>query len=190
MTMIEVLIVVMVASMVGLTTYQSISSALRVWERHQKMVQEEDILIFFHKLEQDARNIVPFSLIPMTGRQSRIAMPTTVFIPGDPQRGWGQGVYMDQLGLVEYYFDAPERSVYRRQVNYAQAINRLFGRNQKVLTDIDDFKIRYFFLTQEGVTYSSSVDNIIPAGIEVKVAYTDAYGRQEMEKIINIPFQG
>ncbi len=190
MTLIEVLIVVTIVSVVGLSVYQSLSSGLRVWERHQKMVQEEDIIIFFHKFERDVRNIAPFSLIPMTGHQKRIAMPTTVFTAADIKRGWGENIYVDQLGLVEYYFDPIERSVYRRQVNYAQAVKNLFGRTQKVLSDVEEFRIRYYFLTEEGVTYSSSIDNIIPVGIEVKVAYSDEHGQKEMEKIINIPLQG
>lgn len=180
MTLIEILIVVSIMSMVSVAIYASLSNGLKVWKRHHELVVEEDIVIFFEKLTQDLRNAFEFSQFEIEGQEQKFSFPTIVQIQMDDEM-------IQQIGKVEYYFDLLDRSMYRREAQYGQALQEQYGMPVKLIANIQQFMIRFYYITEDGESVFSSPEQGLPAGIEIEFKFISKGKERSMRRYIDIP---
>ena len=183
LTLIEILIVVSLMAMISLALYNAFNNGLKIWKLSQRLVVEEDIAIFFDKISQDLRNAYLHSKITFDGTEQRFAFPTIVRViaPANPT------LYQDQLGRVEYFYDAAERKLYRKQATYGQALGETFEDPQLIAKSIDQVRFRYIYLTQQEPKYSEQVLETIPSAVDVEVEFSDTKNRHLLHKLILIP---
>lgn len=187
LTFVELLLAAALTTMVGFTVYQSLAMGIKVWQRSQRISLEEDVLLFMDRLSQDLYNSFLFSQIKFEGNEFRVAFPTIVSVPADQRLNLEEGVYVDQVGKVEYYFDLGADTVYRRQANYSQAVRERYSDPQELVAGVENLRFRFFFLTETDELSSAEVLDVIPTGVEVTVDFKDAGGRRTMRKFIDIP---
>ena len=187
MTLIEVLIAVSLVTLISIAIYNSLSNGVKIWQRSQRLVIEEDINIFFDKLSQDIRNSFPYSKIKFEGNETSLSFPTMVHTLADARIGLSPNEYVEQIGKVEYYFDLTDRGLYRRQANYSQAIYETYQPAIKIIPAIENIKFSYFYQTDKGEEISREALATLPAGIEVKIEFSDKQGRRTMSKFIHVP---
>ena len=187
MTLMEILLVVSLVSMVSVALYKVLSQGLRVWERSQQFVAEEDIAIFFEKITADLRNSYVFSKNRFEGTENKFIFPTIVRVAVDAPRGVGHGELADQIGRVEYFYDGQHRAIYKRTANYSRALRNTFDTPQFVAGLVDRLTFRYLYLTDNGELFSSKVLDVIPAGVDVEVLFSDKNGQRSMHKFVEIP---
>lgn len=187
-TLIEVVLVVSLISMVGLAVYHSIANGLRIWERSQRFVGEEDIAIFFDKLSQDLHNAFPYSLISFEGKEDSMSFPTIVRTPADKKRSSRRQDYVDQIGQVKYYFDFMHHSLFRQQANYSQALNRKFGRKQLLATPVQSVRFSYYYDVEDELDIKGPEEGELPSAVQVEVELFDTTGQKTtMMRLIPIP---
>jgi prepilin-type N-terminal cleavage/methylation domain-containing protein len=188
MTLIETLIVVSLVGLLGLAIYQSLANGIRIWDRSREIVTEEDVIVFFDKINTDLRNAFFYSKIRFEGGEYRFTFPTLVYTPQDTRiSDRSEDEYVDQIGKVEYYYDFNEDAVFRRQANYSQALNEQFGEPRKMVGSIGRIKFNYYYLTGDGEIYSTEVYDTIPEGIEIEIEFEDNSGKRIMRKFLDIP---
>lgn len=187
LTFVEVLLAAVLTAMVGFAIYQSLAMGINVWKRSQKLSLEEDVVLFMDRLSQELYNSFLFSQIKFEGNEFRVAFPTIVYTPADRRLGWEEGIYVEQVGKVEYYFDLAEDKIYRREANYSQALRERYGDPQELVSGVENLRFRFYFLTETEEISSSEVLDVIPTGIEVVVEFGDERGRRTMSKFIDIP---
>lgn len=187
MTLVEILLVVVLSSMLSIAAYNLLLSGLRIWERAQRLVVEEDVVIFFDKITKDLQNTFYYSRIIATGNEQRFAFPSRVTTLADKKRGLSQGAYVEQIGQVEYYFDGATQSLYRRQANYAQALNGDFGEARVLVHGVDRLKFRYIYLTEDGEIFSDEVLDLLPSSVDVEIFLNKKSEEKLLKKLINIP---
>ncbi|MBF0484433.1 MAG: prepilin-type N-terminal cleavage/methylation domain-containing protein [Candidatus Omnitrophica bacterium] len=185
MTLVEILITVSLFAAVSLAIYRSLDGGIRVWKKSQQLVIEENIAIFFDKFTSDLRNAFEYSLIEAKGTENSLLFPALVYTPQD--QALGKDAYVRQIGSIEYYFDAGERAVYRRQFNYSQAVKNKMVDAKKVLSGIDEMNLKYFFMSEKKGIDSRNFSAVLPYGLEVEIKFTDMYGARSLNKIIFIP---
>ena len=190
MTLLEILLVTALISMVSLAIYNSLANGLKVWERVQGVVVEEDAMIVFEKITNDLRNSLIFSLIKFEGHEYRFSFPTIVHTPADTALRLEDGEYMDQIGQVEYYFDLTNRGFYRRQANYSQALQYQFGPPQLLIKGVESVKFRYYYLTDKEEIVSDSSVEVFPSTVEIEITISDKDGPKTLRKFINVPLNG
>lgn len=183
MTLIEILIVVSLISMLSLALYNAFSNGIRVWDKSQRLVVEEDIAIFFDKLSRDLRNTYSYSKINFVGADHRFTFPSRVLTLRGLQSGHD---YIEQLGSVEYFYDFNEDAIFRRQANYGQSLSDQFDRPQLLVSSVDHLKFRYFYLTDDGEIFSLDALEGLPIGIEIEVQFSDNQGQRIVRKFIDI----
>ena len=60
-TLIELCLVSLIASVIGLAVYFTFSNGMRIWQRANQKVVEEDLSIFFDRFALDVRSCLKFS---------------------------------------------------------------------------------------------------------------------------------
>lgn len=187
-TFIEVLLVATMFALVGTALYGAFSSAIKLWDRSQRMVMEENVTVFFDKISEDLRNTFYYAQIRFVGREESLSFATTVQVAADPRSSREHEKMIDQIGRVSYYFDLTDRSIYRRQDSYAQALSDDVNPARKMIDNVRSLRFRYYFTGEEDIQEHDFTDDVIPFAIEVQVAFeTDRGQLQEMKRFIIIP---
>ena len=187
MTLMEILIVISLVAMLSIALYHSVSQGIRIWEKSQRLVIEEDVVLFFDKLSQDLRNSFSYSSIPFEGHQFRLSFPALVQVSVEKPGRYDKKDYKEQIGKVEYSFDPNKDCVIKKQAGYGQALSEEFSLSQEVLKSVQMVQFRYVYLTAEGEYLSPDVLEVIPASVEVTVEFSDQLGKRELHKLIDIP---
>ena len=177
-------------SLIGLALYKSLANGIKVWERSQRLVKEEDVALFFEKLTQDLRNTYVYSRIKFEGNELRFSFPAYVKTLADARGHSPRGEYIEQMGRVEYAFDPIKDIVYKRQANYGQALDNHYQPEQVMVRSVDRVKFNYYYWTQKEELYSQDVLEVPPSGVEVELEFSDKMGRRSMRKFIEIPVGG
>ena len=186
MTFIELTIVVSLISLLSLAIFNALSNGIKIWNKSNQLVLEEDVSIFFDKLTSDLHNAIIFSKLDFDGGETRFTFPAIIKVLPDPNSGLPADEYVDQIGLVQYYFDVTNRAVYRRQANYGQALKKEFNEPQKLVSSVEKFRFKYVYLTDNEEIISNNVLEILPSGLEVEVTFLDQKQEKTMTKIIDI----
>ena len=187
-TLVEVVLVIAILSVINLAVYSAFSMGLKVWQRGQHLVLEEDIAVFLDRFEQELHNSFKYSLISFEGREHRISFPSVVHTVADPKVSPGKVAYINQIGRIEYYFDPQEGTLFRKDANYGLAVDGKFFRAGPVLQSIKDVQFKYELIdAKDNVTRTSSADEL-PAVVDVQVFFLDDLGNfRKIQRIINVP---
>ncbi|MDP8213351.1 MAG: type II secretion system protein [Candidatus Zapsychrus exili] len=186
MTFIEVLIVISLFSVLSIALYNALANGLRVWDRSNYALIEEDIVIFFDKINSDLRNTFYYSKISFEGTDNKFSFPTIVYTPADPRSTQKKEGYVNQIGKVEYYFDSLDGGIYKREANYSKAESDKFFKARLLVGPVDSLGFKYFYSTDSGEIESDKTLETFPSGLEVTVEFTDKRGKRKANKFINI----
>ena len=162
--------------MVGAGLYHSLSQGLKVWQRTQGFAAVEDVALAFEKMTVDLRNSFVYSLIQFEGTKNRFSFPTIAH---------GQD---DQIGQVEYYFDAAAYGFYRRQADYSQARQGQFGAPKLLIKSLIQVKFHYYYLTDKEEIISETAREVFPSAVEVEIVVMDQGEPRVLRKLIDIPW--
>lgn len=183
-TLLEMLLVVSILSIVSLILFHALSSGLNIWERSRKFILEEDIAIFFDKIGQDFRNSFVFSKMSFVGKEALVRFPTRIKIFRSPDKE-----IFEQIGEVEYYFDSQEKSLFRRQLSYGQALRGDPGQERLLLHPVESVRFVYYFLEGNGTVLKKATDLAMPRGVAVEVEFLDGRRKRSLRKLINLPIE-
>jgi type II secretory pathway pseudopilin PulG len=177
-TFVEVLLAASITALVGLTLYQALTNGIKLWQRSQRLMVEQEIALFFDKLAVDLRNTYPFSQMPFHGYNEKLSFPTLVVHAGQN---------VPSLGRVEYGYDLNKRSLVRRFAPYGLAQTEEYSSSQTLATQLTHLKFRYVYLTEHDEVISNEILDRIPATIEVEVGFMDHNVKKVIKKFIDIP---
>lgn len=186
-TLIELLLVVSLMAGISLTLYNAFSAGLKIWHRHQKLVVEENIAIFFDKLSHDLRNVYYYSLIAAEGSYDHFSFPAIILTVKDDRLQKEEVDYVEQLGKVKYSFRLLDKTIYRQKAGYSDALNKSFGPGEPIAKGIDRLTFKYVYRGEEGETLSDTVLETLPSSIEVKVTFTSNEQQKSLRKFIDLP---
>lgn len=186
-TFIEMLLVVSLLSMIGLTIYQSIAGGIKIWEKSQRFIIDEDVAIFLDKISQDLRNSLNYSLISFKGRETKIIFATIVLTAADKHATVTEG-YIHQIGQVEYSFDKIQSSLLRRQANYSQATDEEFGPQRVMVSPLHSVRFSYYYGTNGGTEIKRKAEGAMPSAVKVEIEFLEETGKmREVVRLIPVP---
>jgi len=187
LTLIEMLIVCALVSMLGLVLYTSLVNGMKIWQRSQKLVVEEDVVIFFDKISRDMRNSFFHSEISVQGDADSFYFPTIVRVLADPKMELAQGEFCHQIGAVHYYFDSFEKKIYRRQGSYGQATQGKLGSSQALVDSVEDVSFEYLYFSEDKEVLSRAIHGFIPDAVKIEVEFSGTNDSHTLTKFIDIP---
>ena len=189
-TLIEVLLVVSLLAVISIAVFNTFLNGMKIWNKSYRAIFEEDILVFFEKINMDLRNVVRYSQIRFEGDKNHLTFATLVKVPSDPRRVFKEESYVNEIGRVEYYFDETDRAIVRRQAGYGQTFKNKFEPPRRLANTVNFLRFMYFYKTAEGYTMQKEGENIIPAAVGIEVEYGYEKDRRRMTKFIEIPIGG
>ncbi|MBI3602313.1 MAG: type II secretion system protein [Candidatus Omnitrophica bacterium] len=189
-TLVEVLLAAALVAMVGMAIFQAFANGLKLWTKAQRLNREAEVAIFLDRMEQDLRSTPLISGISFKGIATQISFPAVVMTRADRKSSMASEVFIDQIGAVQYRFDALEHTIFRRQTNYAQALKGQWGQELPVVGGIDEFNFYYEVASDKGFLMKPQSDEVIPSGVMVKMHFSDDSGEHHLRRYFRIPVGG
>ena len=176
-TLLETVLVVSLLSVVSLAVYNAIANGLRVWQRSQQFLLEEDAALFLDKLEYDLQNGLDYSLLAFDGAVRKISFPAVVRTWQDQRiAGSAQPELIEQIGMVQYSYDKIDRTVFRSQANYSQALNGKFGEARPLVSPLSGLKFSFLVVSGKETKWQQRAAGQLPRAVKVEIEYQEKNG--------------
>ena len=186
----EILLVSVLMAAVAIAVTQAFTNGLKLWARSQQLTVESNLMIFFDRFGGEARGFLPINTIAIKGSRVQLSWPTAVHLPADLHSSRAQEGVIDQIGAVQYRYDAASKKIYRRQARYAQAIKGQWEPPYEVAAQVDDLVFRYFFPAAKGLDSKDQADGVIPLGVSVEIAFVGAGHERRLRRFFPIAIGG
>jgi len=188
MTLIEMILVVSLIAMIGLSLFQALNNGLKIWQRSQQTTHDEDVIIFLQQLGFDLRNTVRYSLIKPEWQPESISWAAVMTTRMDRHISGQRIDYTQQIGRVEYYFDKGQHAIMRRQANYSQALKEKYGPAQQLVADVRQVRFSLTFAKQKNKDFLDSQEPLIPAALRIEFEIMEPNGHKRyIQRLYNIP---
>lgn len=186
-TLVELLVVVSIVALIGMTLYAMFGSSLDMMRRVSRSEANEDVSIFLEKLDREISGQVTFKGIPFEGKETFLSFPSR--INSDQRSPLNRGI-----GRVSYFFDESHRTLSRRQENLSQCFKKSEVEAVPMLESVADIKFQYFVYRKNEKTFEwvgvwNSLENqgAIPYAVKVEFECVRGEERYGFEKTIAIP---
>jgi len=188
-TLIEMLLVSALLASLSLAIFLCLSNGLKLWQRTQQAVLQEDVAIFFDKFSGDLRNAFPFSTLAIEGQEYSFAFPTVVWMRADRGSARAADEFVDQLGRAQYAFDGAQGVVTRQQANYSQGMRKVWNdaAPQVLLRGAMEVSFKYFYSGRKGDDFSTEAKGGLPSGVEVGVRYKEGQEERTAKRFFPVP---
>jgi prepilin-type N-terminal cleavage/methylation domain-containing protein len=183
-TLIEMLIVLVMLSLIGLAIFTTLSSGIRIWQRLNQRVGQEDVNIFFERIASELRNTFEFDTIKFQGEEDRVTFVTFVTTPGSIQ------AQETGIGEVSYFYDKPNRQLNKQVRNYSQIYKGDSGTKKELLKGIDSLTFSYYFYDQKIKEYfwqEGSQEGNLPKAVRIELEFNNGQQIRKIIRTIDLP---
>ena len=182
-TLIEILVVIGMLSVIALAIYATFSNGVRIWQRLNVEMPEEDLNIFIDRFARDARNGLLFTGVDFIGTEDRVEMPTLVndAVSGDRT-----------IGKAIYRYDSGEKSLKREERDFSQVYKGQDGRVTFWLDDVTSVRFTYYFYSETEEKYywkEKWQQEGLPLAVRLELELDDGDG-SIFKKTVSIPSAG
>lgn len=147
-TLVELMIVAMILSTVGIVLYSAFSNGLNIWQRINQEMVIEDVNIFFDKIFRELRGSFQFSEIPLRGRTGELTFPALVHVRDH------RGELKEGIGEVYYSFDPKSGTIDRQQKSYSEIYLDKDTGKQAMIDHVTSLDFQYYYYDLEQEEYS------------------------------------
>jgi prepilin-type N-terminal cleavage/methylation domain-containing protein len=180
-TLIELLIVTALLCVISIGIYSTFNSGIKIWQRLNKEVPEQDVYIFFDKFASDLRNSLKFKGINFSGMENRFDFATIVN---------STRMRQNTVGGVAYYYDPKAEAVYKEERDFACVYAGDKGVVKEMLKNIKSLEFQYYSYDsskKEYIWQSVWFKENLPLAVWLQVEITDGEKVFKFSKTINIP---
>ncbi len=195
-TLVEILLVTVILSIMGLSIYNAFNSGIKIWRRIVGNVKQEDVSIFFEKISHDLRNSFQYADIKLEGTEERISFPSMIVSKE-------QGVLKSELGYVTYFWNTIDNSINRQQIHYSQLYQNArlsYGQAnplaRRLVSNLETMTFRYYYYDAETDRYYwksvwEEEEENLPLAVRIKVEFYEDKNKNEYKnsfvKTVYIP---
>lgn len=183
-TLIELLIVTALLAVISLAIYATFNSGVKIWQRVNKQIPEEDLDIFLEKFTLDLRNSFKFNGFNFLGEEKRFEFPTLVNSP------W---MNKKTVGKVSYLYDSESSIIKRNLLDFSQIYNGEEGTTQELLKNVKSLKFRYYLYDKEKKEYlwqDEWLKEDLPLAVRIELEFGNGTEIRKFTKTVNIPVSG
>ena len=181
---IELIIVVSILSVVSLAIYATFNNGMKIWQRVNRQLPEEELDIFFEEFTRDLRNCLKFAVIGFLGREDRLEFATLTGSAGLKGRTVGQ---------VSYLYEPAREMLIRRQRDYSQVYSDAEGKAEDGVRNIKSVRFKYYFYSKEKNEYywqEESLTGAIPLAVRIELELEDEKQLSKFARTVTIPIGG
>jgi len=183
-TLVELLLVLAMLAIVSLAVYATFNSGIKIWQRINTEIPEEDLDIFFYKFSSDLRNSFKFTGIDFLGEKDKVAFSTLV----DSQR-----LKKRTIGQVIYSYDFLAEILNREERDFSQIYSDESNIATQSLRNIKSLKFQYYSYDKEKKEYLWNDEwqkKELPLAIRIELEFDDSTQANKFTKTVSIPAGG
>jgi len=183
-TFIELLIVVAILSIISLAIYATFNNGIRIWQRVNKNIVEEDLNIFFDKFARDLRNAVQFSGIHFSGRSERFEFATIIN---------SRRLQKITVGEIIYSYEPSRQILEREERDFSQVFSNEAGMIRQSLTEIESLKFQYYIYDKNKKEYvweDECLTGALLLAVRIELEFKDGVQNFKFTKTVSIPVSG
>lgn len=169
---------------ISLAIFSTFNNGLKVWQKINRPLAEEDLGIFLDKLAQDLNNCLKLTNIPFTGDQNSLGVPTLVN---------SVRLKISSVGLVTYAYDQQSGVLNRQSKDFSQLYNPQEDSSVSLLKNIASFKFEYYYFDTQKQEYTWKEEWLgagLPLAVRVTLSLNDYSGTDKITRTISIPIGG
>lgn len=159
----ELIIVSVSLSLLSLAIYFSLSRGIKLWQRLNSKIKEEEVVIFLDKFSREIRSIFNHQIVNFLGEENRIEFPSLTF---SPQFGF------KSVGKIVYFFE--KNNLCKEEFDYSGIYSKKPFSQKIVLNEINLVRFFYYGYNQENKTYfwqNFWKDKQLPLAVRVEIFY-------------------
>lgn len=180
-TLIELLIVTALLAVVSLAIYATFNNGIRIWQRINERVFQEELDIFLEQFLLDLRNTFKFSGFNFVGAENRLEFNTLV----DSQR-----MHRDTVGKVIYFYDPQSKIIEKNSLDFSQLYEGSAGIIKQLVGGVESLKFQYYFYdqgTKEYIWFDEWSREGLPLAVRVQLNFVEGQRQSGFVKTISIP---
>lgn len=184
LTLAELLIVSAVLAVVSLAVYSITDNGIKIWQRLNQKLPEEDLNICFEKFVADLRNTARVNGIVFSGEETEFKLATLVNCP------W---LSAKVIGEASYYYDNAKQALNRRERDVSDIYNQDDGRSGELLNNVSSLNFSYYFYDEERKDYVWKKDFSgagLPLAVRLELELNDGKKTRNFIKTVTIPVSG
>ena len=180
------LIVTAILSVVALAIYATLNNGIKIWQKVNRQLPEEDLNIFFDKFSLDLRNSFKFSGINFSGTIDTLEFPTLVNSPRLQKR---------TVGKLIYTYEPQNQILNRYQVDFAGVYSDESNASpQQSLRNVRTLKFQYYLYDEQKKEYLWQDEyghkEGLPLAVKVELEFDDGKEIKKFTRTISIPTTG
>lgn len=185
-TLIEMLIVTAIISVVALAIYATLNNGIKIWQKVNRQLPEEDLNIFFDKFSLDLRNSFKFSGINFSGTIDKLEFSTLVNSMRLQKR---------TVGKLIYAYEPQNQILNRYQVDFAGVYSGESNASpQQSLRNVRTLKFQYYLYDEQNKVYLWQDEyghkEGLPLAVKVELEFDDGKEIKKFTRTISIPTTG
>ncbi len=176
----------MVTAMLGiisLSIFATFSNGLKIWQKINKPLAQEEMGVFFEKLSKDLSSCLKLSNLSFSGNQVYLEIPTLVNSANLGNRS---------PGLANYTFDR-QSGVSRRQKDYSQIYTHQETEAVLLLKGLRSFQFTYYYFDKQRQEYLWAPEWSqagIPLAVRVSLSLEGSSEDEKIIRTITVPVSG
>ncbi len=135
-SLVELLVVTAMLGVVSLAIYSTFNNGLKIWNKINQPLAEEELGMFFERLSQDLGNCFRSVTIPFSGSINNLTIPTLVD---------NRQLNFRSLGQVTYLCNPQSGLLWRQQKNFSQIYSKTEDEAAVLLKNVKFFKFEYYY---------------------------------------------
>jgi prepilin-type N-terminal cleavage/methylation domain-containing protein len=184
LTLIELVMVIAMTSIISLALYSTFSSGIKIWQKVNTVIPNEDLSIFFDKFTTDLRNSLKFTGIKFSGTDTNVGFATLVN---------SLTMNMRTVGEVIYRYDSNKETLVRSLRDFSQVYTNDEGSSQQLSKNIKSLKFLYYTFDTERKEYvwqEDWLDGEFPLAVRIELDFYDGAKINNFTKTVSIPVSG
>ena len=180
-TLIELVIVAAIVSVISLAIYSALNNGLKIWQKANQQLVEEDLNLFFDKFSRDLRNVLKFTDIGFSGNAERLEFAAIIDSPRLQKR---------TVGEVVYSFDPGAGILNREQRDFSHIFDGKPGIVMQALKNISSVKFNYYVYdenTGEYHWYDQWLAGELPLAVRIELELRDGFSARSFTKTVSLP---
>jgi prepilin-type N-terminal cleavage/methylation domain-containing protein len=192
-SLVELLLVMAILSVVGITVYTTMVNGINIWQRIVVETSAEDVGIFLERLSGELRNTFLLTGIKFRGGRDSVSFPGRIRLTTKDGAATG-------IGEVRYAFDRRDKLISRGYKTYSQLYRNRGEQERPIAENIESLDFEYYFYEPERKKYSWSSgwqehdetfglqeEPALPLAIRIKVGIEEPEGKKVFTKTVWIP---
>lgn len=180
-SLVELLVVTVLLGVLSLTLFSVFTSGIRIWQRVNRNLAEEDLCIFLDKFSLDLRNSFKFASIPFKGNEYSLEFATLVDSGAMRARTVGKTVYL---------YEPVGEQLMRQEKDYAQAYSDAQSASGELLKNVKSLRFQYYRYIKdkdEFIWQAEWPEEELPLAVRMELEFDNGRAIAKFSRTVSIP---